>query len=726
MKKLLFLLLVVGCTFAAKGVTFTEGDFTFSDEPWEDLSINHEIDFPSDNNSWHQQIYVSSYNGTSEHVVIPSEVSYEGISYEVSHIGPNAFAHSYNLKSVDLGSVAYIGMFAFNSCYSLSSIDLSQCKRIGSMAFSYAKFTSVCLLSADYIGNSAFSMCYNLTDIYINPTCSLMNAPFTSCRSLKNIEGLKKEGDLYLHGDFGWNTTVIFVSRDARNVDLRGLYVDPGALEYCSQLESVIVDRIPSDFSVDNIDFNIFNGCNSLKEIKVYEPLSWGGMSMRIILPNGCHLYVPSGMADSFKTWDLCIADENGGERELTDDDIIEFGLSIEYDSMGNVYQYRESEGGVYTVPLSSGAVLEDNFKIGIEPAYSYAYIESVTLDGSDISSMLHDGIIDFSAEGITSGSVKIQFGSYPYIRLVASDAGYSKIYDDGMLINDREYIIGDKEHCILIVPEDGCYVSEIRLTDPLTSLTPSEANTVLVTPDEKRRTLYVYFKKYPSVSVSTSGAGEVLYRGESLRRDGVDYVVNTGKELDFYIVPDGDAVIDKVMWNDADVTDQVNNRHLRVTADTRSSLSVGFVRSGYATLTVTAPGQHSVTTMYREGEAPAVTLTPVEDHTLHSLTLNGESLEINDDNTFVLPALYGDNELNAVYIESGESGINNQEASDIKITVFNHTISVDNKPDDMPVVVYAINGCIIAETCKSIVAVDDSHRFVVVRVGGRTYKVAL
>ena len=121
MKKLLFLLLVVGCTFAAKGVTFTEGDFTFSDEPWEDLSINHEIDFPSDNNSWHQQIYVSSYNGTSEHVVIPSEVSYEGISYEVSHIGPNAFAHSYNLKSVDLGSVAYIGMFAFNRFVSMQA-----------------------------------------------------------------------------------------------------------------------------------------------------------------------------------------------------------------------------------------------------------------------------------------------------------------------------------------------------------------------------------------------------------------------------------------------------------------------------------------------------------------------------------------------------------------------------------------------------------------------------
>lgn len=724
MKKLLFLLLVVGCTFAAKGVTFTEGDFTFSDEPWEDLSINHEIDFPSDINSWLPQIYVSSYNGTSEHVVIPSEVSYEGISYEVSHIGPNAFAHSYNLKSVDLGSVAYIGMFAFNSCYSLSSIDLSQCKRIGSMAFSYAKFTSVCLLSADYIGNSAFSMCYNLTDIYINPTCSLMNAPFTSCRSLKNIEGLEKEGDLY----FDSYKRVMFVSRDVRNVDLRGFYVDVGAFEYCSQLESVIVDRIPNIASADNLSFNIFNGCNSLKEIKAYEPFGgWGGMSLPIVLPNGCRLYVPSGMAGSYMDdWYLTIIDEDGMTRTLTDDDIIEFGLSIEYDSMGNVYQYRESEGGVYTVPLSSGAVLEDNFKIGIEPAYSYAYIESVTFDGSDISSMLHDGIIDFSAEGITSGSVKIQFGSYPYIHLFASDAGNSKIYDDGMLINDREYIIGDKEHCILIVPEDGCYVSEIRLTDPLTSLTPSEANTVLVTPDEKRRILHVYFEKYPGVSVSTSGAGEVLYRGESLRRDGVDYVVNTGKELDFYIVPDGDAVIDKVMWNDADVTDQVNNRHLRVTADTRSSLSVGFVRSGYATLTVTAPGQHSVTTMYREGEAPAVTLTPVEDHTLHSLTLNGESLEINDDNTFVLPALYGDNELNAVYIESGESGINNQEASDIKITVFNHTISVDNKPDDMPVVVYAINGCIIAETCESIVAVDGSHRFVVVRVGGRTYKVAL
>ena len=114
-------------------------------------------------------------------------------------------------------------------------------------------------------------------------------------------------------------------------------------------------------------------------------------------------------------------------------------------------------------------------------------------------------------------------------------------------------------------------------------------------------------------------------------------------------------------MWNDEDVTDRVENRHLRVNAETRSGLSVNFVKSGYATLTVAALGQHSVTTMYRDGEAPTVTLTPVEGHTLYSLTLNGESLEIKDDNTFVLPSLYGDNVLNVVYVESVESGIDNQ-----------------------------------------------------------------
>ncbi len=75
-------------------------------------------------------------------------------------------------------------------------------------------------------------------------------------------------------------------------------------------------------------------------------------------------------------------------------------------------------------------------------------------------------------------------------------------------------------------------------------------------------------------------------------------------------------------MWNDEDVTDRVENRHLRVNAETRSGLSVNFVKSGYATLTVAALGQHSVTTMYRDGEAPTVTLTPVEGHTLYILHL--------------------------------------------------------------------------------------------------------
>ena len=179
-------------------------------------------------------------------------------------------------------------------------------------------------------------------------------------------------------------------------------------------------------------------------------------------------------------------------------------------------------------------------------------------------------------------------------------------------------------------------------------------------------------------------------------------------------------------MWNDEDVTDRVENRHLRVNAETRSGLSVNFVKSGYATLTVAALGQHSVTTMYRDGEDPTVTLTPVEGHTLYSLTLNGESLEIKDDNTFVLPFLYGDNVLNVVYVESVESGIDNQEVSNIKITVFNHTISILNKPDDALVEVYDINGSMIAETCESTVAIDGTRNIVIVKVGGRAYKVAL
>ncbi len=746
MKKLLSFLIVFSCVFAVKGVTFTDGDFTFSDEQWYSFGMT-EVSFPAyDNDSWNNPvIYVSKYNGSSEHVAIPSEVSHEGVTYSVSHVGPQAFKDNSKIKSVELGSVKYIGRKAFYGCRNLSSIDLWRCTEIDGWAFTSTGLTNVSL-SLKYLGDFAFFNCTKLTDLELYMSGDPFNGgvragvcAFASCPSLKNITGITRHGDLYILSDYMSTSRVMFVSRDATTADLRGYIVDNQAIEYCSQLESVVLDRIPTydvvaeagpefeDFDNRSGVFNIFKGCDSLKKVKVYKPQESPGYRPTI-LPYGCHLYVPFGMSDNYKTseFQICEIGDYQYYRDLTDDDIIEYGVKIKYNSDGRVCQYKEADGVTSISSISSGIVLEDNIKIGIEP-YSYAYIKSVTLNGSDISSMLHEGIIDFSAEGITSGVVEIQFGSYPHIQLFTSDAGKSKIYDDGMLINNREYIIGDKEHCILIVPEEGYYVSEIKLTNSsTTSLTPSEANTVIVTPGEKTQDLYVKFKKYPQVSVRTSGAGEVLYRGESLRRDGIAYVVNTGKELDFYIVSDCNASIDKVMWNDEDVTDRVENRHLRVNAETRSELSVNFVKSGYATLTVAALGQHSVTTTYREGEAPTVTLTPVEGHTLHSLTLNGESLEIKDDNTFVLPSLYGDNVLNVVYVESVESGIDNQEVSNIKITVFNHTISILNKPDDALVEVYDINGSMIAETCESTVAIDGTRNIVIVKVGGRAYKVAL
>ena len=75
-----------------------------------------------------------SYSGD---VVIPSEVTYEGITYSVTSIGYMAFIRCNGLTSVSIpNSVTYIGERAFNGCSALTSITIpNSVKSIANLAF---------------------------------------------------------------------------------------------------------------------------------------------------------------------------------------------------------------------------------------------------------------------------------------------------------------------------------------------------------------------------------------------------------------------------------------------------------------------------------------------------------------------------------------------------------------------------------------------------------------
>ncbi len=99
----------------------------------------------------------------SGNIVIPSSVTYEGVTYSVTTIYSEAFKNCYSLTGITIpNSVTTIGNSAFSGCSRLTSVTIpSSVTSIGSYAFYYcSSLTSVTIPnSVTSIGSSAFTNC---------------------------------------------------------------------------------------------------------------------------------------------------------------------------------------------------------------------------------------------------------------------------------------------------------------------------------------------------------------------------------------------------------------------------------------------------------------------------------------------------------------------------------------------------------------------------------------
>ena len=142
----------------------------------------------------------SIYNG---HVAIPESVTHDGITYQVTSIGSDAFKGCTSLTSVSIpNSVTVIDESAFFGCSSLKSISIpNSVASIGCSAFSQSGLTSLNLgTSVQYIGKNAFSDCYGLTQLYIPPSLNLIDCEaFKDCYYLKEITVDKDVTELTLY-----------------------------------------------------------------------------------------------------------------------------------------------------------------------------------------------------------------------------------------------------------------------------------------------------------------------------------------------------------------------------------------------------------------------------------------------------------------------------------------------------------------------------------------------
>ena len=195
----------------------------------------------------------SYYSGR---VVIPREITLDGVKFIVNSIGKNAFSDSKTLSSVTIpNSVTDIGDKAFKGCSALTSVNIPN--------------------SVTCIGVAAFYGCMGLMGSFIipNSVTSIGSSAFEDCVGLSSIS----------------------ISNSVTTIE-------GWTFHGCRNLTSVTIPN-----SVSNIGEHAFNGCNNLISIfsLIEEPFGIEGKESGLKtftegVFNNAVLYVPVGTKDKY------------------------------------------------------------------------------------------------------------------------------------------------------------------------------------------------------------------------------------------------------------------------------------------------------------------------------------------------------------------------------------------------------------------------------------------
>lgn len=198
---------------------------------------------------------------TAQSVVVPSTVTYSGVTYIVESIGEDAFRDNVNLSEVIIPNTVFrIYDRAFSGCQSLSEITIpSSVEFIDSEAFADAGLTHIEIPNVRSIGSTAFGGCQSLASVTLSASLYFIGEyTFAMCQSLTKVEIPNSVSSIGAGAFQGCGITEIVVPDNVR-------FIGEGAFRGCQNLVRV---KLPEG-DLREIEAVTFQDCASLSELTI-------------------------------------------------------------------------------------------------------------------------------------------------------------------------------------------------------------------------------------------------------------------------------------------------------------------------------------------------------------------------------------------------------------------------------------------------------------------------
>lgn len=484
-------------------------------------------------------------------------------------IGNYAFRNS-GLTNLPFGKqITSIGNNAFDGCYSLK----------GDIVFTET-------LSS--IGDGAFQNCNLLTSVDMSQYkgYQIPNSIFQGCSSIRKVI-LPDKGTVMMPGDSNSYYTIGW-----------GAFYDTGITEI----------TIPA--AVSSINSNAFN-CYQLKTINMLSvtPPSIEEYTFSSVDKTMCILNVPTGSIKAYSYASNWSAFSN----------IEEIGIQTEASSNGSILYNGEI--------LKNGNVIfhnaqEATFTLIPDPGYT---VDKVIFNKKEVT--VENNTIKIGTD-TKSGILNVSFVLKKF-NLNVTTEGKGKVKYNNEYLSEQQTILVDSASStkFILEPEDG-YAIKTILYNKMEGVAQQDES-VYTTPFAKESaTLIITFAskeeigKVHKISIKTGANGNILYKNTPLLQES-NITVKEGAITTFAITPDRYYMVEKVLYNQEDVTESVSKEGIFTTETINADavLEVSFKLNPVITVNVEEP--ESLKSLLTEEQLGVIT----------HLTLTG-SLTISDFNT--------------------------------------------------------------------------------------------